>query len=143
MENLHLVYHSKAIDDLGHDDLAKILSTARRENLKNGISGFLVYRDNYFFQLLEGREDKVLETLARINVDPRHNSLAVIGKYKDTSLLMPNWSMALVDSQRAATSANSLIDLFDSARGKEIFTTKEPIEIIFKKFAKDAQIFLD
>ena len=143
MEKLHLVYHSKASAGLTQDDLSKILVTARRENLKNGISGFLVYRDDYFFQLLEGREDKVLETLARIEKDIRHSSLTVIGKYKDTRLLMPNWSMALVDAQKAATSASSLIDLFDSARGKDIFTSKEPIEIVFGKFAKDAQIFIE
>jgi len=143
MEYFHLIYHSKAIPELTQVDLSEILATARRENLKNRITGFLTYRDHYFLQLLEGNENKVKETLDRIKKDTRHSSVTVIGEYKSTSQLMPDWNMAQVDSMKIAASAKDLINLFETARGKNVFDSKESLEFVLKKFSKDAAVFIE
>ena len=43
---------------------------------------------------------------------------------------MPAWSMALVDPAKMKNTAESLIDLFDLARGKRVFNSKESLELI-------------
>ena len=143
MNYFHLVYYSKAIPELTPDDLSKILVTSRRENLKNDITGFLIYRDNFFLQLLEGTEAAVKQTLARIMDDTRHSSLTVIGVCKSDSRIVPDWNMALIDSKTLSASAQSLIDLFDVARSNKIFDSKEALELVLRKFSKDAKEFIE
>jgi len=140
MQIFHLVYHSRATYDLQSEDLSKILSSSKRQNLKNEISGFLVYRDNYFLQLLEGTEANVYETLDRIKKDPRHASIQVIGEYLSEDRIVLDWNMALVDSKGIANSARGLIELFEVAREGRVFDTQDALKLLLKKFSKDATI---
>jgi hypothetical protein len=143
MDCFHLLYYSKATSIMTQEDLSKILATAKRENSKNGVTGFLVYRDHFFLQLLEGDEDRVRKTLDRIHRDPRHSFVTVIGEYKSGERLMGDWSMASVNVEKLANSGASLIDLFDGARGKAIFETREAFELALKKFSKQAHYVIE
>ncbi len=61
-----IVYTSKAkapIDSAMIDDILKV---ARVSNARDGLTGFLIARDGYFLQLLEGNEDMVRNCYARI-----------------------------------------------------------------------------
>jgi hypothetical protein len=71
MPLLQLIYTSQPF---GFDEptLAGILLDARRCNARDGVTGALICRDDLFVQLLEGPEDKVKATYARIIVDDRH-----------------------------------------------------------------------
>jgi hypothetical protein len=52
--------------------LAGILLDARRANLRDGVTGALICRADLYMQWLEGPEDIVRATLARIERDDRH-----------------------------------------------------------------------
>jgi hypothetical protein len=52
--------------------LGGILLDARRANLRDGVTGALICRADIYLQWLEGPEDLVRATLARIERDDRH-----------------------------------------------------------------------
>lgn len=54
-----------------------VLMDARRANLRDGITGALICRDDIYLQWLEGPEAKVKSALARIRRDDRHLEVKV------------------------------------------------------------------
>ena len=73
-----LCYISSAkclVDDLLLD---RILTTSRRRNRADGISGLLLAGPRRFLQLLEGDVSAVRETYQRIRRDPRHFACVLI-----------------------------------------------------------------
>ena len=54
-----LVYTSKAIASVTDEDLEDILSKARSNNPRLGLTGLLMFHNSEFFQVLEGREASV------------------------------------------------------------------------------------
>jgi hypothetical protein len=52
--------------------LEGLLDQARAHNAKVGLTGILCTGRGYFVQVLEGPENEVLKTYARILVDERH-----------------------------------------------------------------------
>lgn len=73
MESLiHLIYASAATDEVDDQQLAALLSAARRTNAALGVTGMLLFADGTFFQVLEGEAQVVESLFARIGRDPRH-----------------------------------------------------------------------
>jgi hypothetical protein len=89
----HLVYVSSAVAELSDEQLAEILEVARRNNAASGITGMLIYAGGNFLQVLEGRKAEVLETIARIERDPRHKGLIHLLKADTAERYFPEWSM--------------------------------------------------
>ena len=104
------------------------------------MTGFLIFRGGYFLQLLEGLESDVRTTLGRIERDSRHSSITVFGEFKSEKRLLPGWSMARVDLTEMSSSSESLIELFDLARAKSVFATKEPLQVVLKLFSENAKL---
>ncbi|PTM41538.1 BLUF domain-containing protein [Bosea sp. 124] len=91
-----LVYVSKF--NLGRVDsapaaLRDILSASRRNNAKDGVTGYLIF-DGEFLQILEGAEATVSGTFARIEGDSRHRQTSVLEWKPSSTRLFPTWSMA-------------------------------------------------
>ncbi|MCB1140987.1 MAG: EAL domain-containing protein [Leptospiraceae bacterium] len=87
------IYVSERTEVCTDSELEKILIQARNENSKKGITGFLIYNDGIFMQILEGEEDEINQLLNKIRKDPRHSNMRIIiNKYSDTRLF-PNWAM--------------------------------------------------
>src|SRR5690606_36949210 len=83
MTNLiRLVYASRStqLSQRGNveSSIGSILAQSRRNNQKDRISGVLYFGDGYFFQCLEGEENQVLQTYARISQDHRHTDIRVL-----------------------------------------------------------------
>ena len=89
-----LLYSSTAKKDLKEEDISNILETAREFNLKNNLSGCLVFHNNKFIQILEGDEVKVKELYAKIEKDKRHINVILIHKGLKAERLFKNWTMA-------------------------------------------------
>ena len=89
---MQLIYASRPF---GYDDLALtgILSTARRNNLRDGITGALICREDLFVQLLEGNRDAVTQTFARILRDDRHTEIITLLSDDRDARLFPDWAM--------------------------------------------------
>lgn len=58
--------------------LGDILAVSRRNNGRDGITGYLVSDGAWFLQILEGDHEKVMAALVRIRFDARHSDVAVI-----------------------------------------------------------------
>lgn len=72
------VYLSRASDDFDEQDIESIVETSKRNNVRDGVTGMLLYKDGRFLQILEGEESKVKKIAQRIEADPRHADLTVI-----------------------------------------------------------------
>jgi hypothetical protein len=89
-----LVYISTARAPIGPDMLSRILATSRRNNAANSITGLLVAGARRFLQGLEGPEQAVLDTYARIRHDPRHHALVLLTGRSIDVRAFGDWSMA-------------------------------------------------
>lgn len=97
-----IVYTSRASTDLASDEIFRIITTSARNNPSRAVTGFLIYHQRRFLQLVEGERaalDGLLEVLRR---DPRHHDLTV--HYREPALerCFPNWRMRRLDSSTEA-----------------------------------------
>jgi Sensors of blue-light using FAD len=92
MPLIQLIYTSRPF---GFDDLALsgILAAAHRNNVRDGITGSLICREDIFMQMLEGPEDKVKATFDRISRDDRHTSIGNLWTSPIENRLFPEWAM--------------------------------------------------
>lgn len=67
-----------------------------RRNGEAGITGVLLFTDRFFLQLLEGPRVRVTETLGRILVDHRHDTIRLCSVHEADTRVFPSWSMRLV-----------------------------------------------
>lgn len=67
-----IAYVSSASWNLLQEQLDRIVAESRRLNALNGITGVLLHCDGNFMQYLEGDQDAVMETFARIRASESH-----------------------------------------------------------------------
>ena len=95
-----LAYYSKnAIDRPGQElanEIRQILAAARRNNPPLGVTGALMFNRGCFAQVLEGPRENVAETFERIQRDPRHAEVMLIGFDPIETRGFADWSMAFV-----------------------------------------------
>jgi Sensors of blue-light using FAD len=73
--------------------LNQILSVAKRNNLRDGISGCLICRADFYLQMLEGPRGVVTAAFHRILRDDRHLDVVLIGCGDAKARMFPDWSM--------------------------------------------------
>lgn len=101
----HLIYVSTAVAPMSDDALAELLRQSRTRNVRNRITGLLLYKNGRFMQVLEGDEASVMRIFASIERDARHKNIDVLRaeyiQYRD----FPDWSMGFrnVDKLDPAT----------------------------------------
>lgn len=76
-------------------DLRGILASSDRNNKAAGITGALVFDDQWFLQALEGERAQVWRTLRRIEDDERHANVVVIDARQVEARLFGNWWMGV------------------------------------------------
>jgi hypothetical protein len=89
---MQLIYWSQPF---GFDDamLGGILIQARRNNIRDGLTGALIVRHDLYLQLLEGPEAAVDLTFGRIRHDNRHLAVKLISRAPVAVPMFPQWSM--------------------------------------------------
>ena len=140
MDIFHLLYRSKSVGVPDAKTLREILEVSNRRNNEDLITGFLVYRDGYFMQLLEGPQKKVRECLSRIEVDKRNVGLTVLGEVHSSNRMMPDWNMVMVKPAQVKVSSESFIDLFDLGSSDGVFRDKQALEVMLRLFSKKAEV---
>ena len=73
-----LLYASNTSRDQSASVLDNILASSRKNNVKAGITGVLLYIEGGFMQILEGDASAVTETYDRISKDRRHWNTTVL-----------------------------------------------------------------
>jgi hypothetical protein len=97
-----LVYISSARQPITPDLRNQILLASRRNNARNRVTGLLVTGQRRFLQALEGPEQAVLDTYARIRSDPRHHALVLLTGRSVETRVFGDWSMAFEQGGDAA-----------------------------------------
>lgn len=90
---LQLVYISTARQPLDGAGLEAILAASRRNNRRCGVTGLLVSGGRRFLQALEGPDEAVVATYARIAADPRHFALVKLSCGPIAEPGFGDWSM--------------------------------------------------
>lgn len=111
-----LIYSSTPPGRIARSDLREILVVSRARNEEAGITGRLVYSDAAFLQVLEGDEDQVRTTFARIGADPRHTGVRVLVDEAVADRRFGDWSMAF-------THLDDMVDVVAGVAGLEAATT--------------------
>lgn len=70
-----------------------ILSSARRNNQRDGITGALICRADLYMQWLEGPRDAVTAALHRILGDDRHLDVRLVSCVDAKDRMFPEWHM--------------------------------------------------
>lgn len=94
MPLVQIAYASSAAEPFTKEELVELLKKSRQKNQESGITGLLLYKAGNFLQILEGESSIIKETLARIEVDPRHRGFLIIFKRNVEEREFPDWSMA-------------------------------------------------
>jgi len=95
-EPFQLVYQSEIMADSRSSilkNVSEILCESRRHNVREGITGMLIYYEQCFFQILEGEKLAVESLYSRIKLDNRHNYVSLIWKGDATRRIFPDWRM--------------------------------------------------
>jgi hypothetical protein len=82
--------------------LASILAAARRNNMRIGVTGALLYTARRFAQVLEGPPEAVDSIFETIQCDLRHDHVTVLEVSHPPERAFADWSMAFVDASVAA-----------------------------------------
>ena len=87
-----LIYASQPF---GFDDaiLNGILVSARRNNVRDDITGCLICREDLYLQLLEGPGPEIDALFDRIAVDDRHLNVQRLHRGTVNMRLFPDWAM--------------------------------------------------
>jgi hypothetical protein len=92
------------------EQLARLLTQARRRNIELGITGILFYGNQRFLQVLEGEKEVVQTLYTSIRRDPRHQNVLTYIDNPTEQRAFPEWAMAFESSneQRLITLAGYL-----------------------------------
>ncbi|MCW2848224.1 MAG: hypothetical protein JWR90_2198 [Marmoricola sp.] len=90
---ISLTYLSTATVPYSPEQLSELLASSRERNHAAGLTGMLLYAGEHFIQTLEGAEDVVDATYARIERDTRHRNVYVALREEITTRVFPDWSM--------------------------------------------------
>ena len=91
-----IVYLSTANQPFSCDELGQLLLRARSYNEQHQLTGVLLYNDNEFLQVLEGRRPELDHVFERIANDPRHGRLRVLANGPLERPVFPDWRMGFV-----------------------------------------------
>jgi hypothetical protein len=77
----------------GFQAIKQILDASIRNNRRSGVTGYMVFDDRIFAQVLEGEPQAVEATYARIGKDPRHDGLVLLESSRQSVRAFPDWAM--------------------------------------------------
>jgi hypothetical protein len=103
---LSIAYVSAATTPMSDDAIAALLTKARSNNARDGITGALLYHRDRFIQIIEGEDATVHERFTAIAGDPRHRSVQKMREKAIGERQFPQWTMGF-----RAASAESLKQL--------------------------------
>ncbi len=117
---LQMIYTSVATKKVQPVELKDLRETSRRNNIRDGITGMLLYEDGTFIQVLEGDSEVVTSTFERISKDPRHSKILLIARFELDERTFTDWEMGFFDA-----SGGQLLKL----PGYTSFLTRQTVEL--------------
>ncbi|NKN31981.1 EAL domain-containing protein [Marichromatium bheemlicum] len=120
-----LLYVSEATEPMNPRELQQLLGESREANRRQGITGFLLYLNGSFMQLLEGSRPRLLRLLERLREDRRHHGVRVVYEGALQQRIFTDWSMGFRDLEhlerdfdfaRWRTRTLDFVDMSEDAR---------------------------
>lgn len=93
MQFYSLIYISVAASEFSEPELLEILRVSRENNVRDDLTGMLLYKEGRFMQLLEGPEPAVCATYQRISCDSRHRETTILLESRTAERDFEEWSM--------------------------------------------------
>lgn len=121
---MHLIYVSKAIDDLSQQELSNILSSSQKNNYRLNLTGILICSNGKFMQFLEGTEFSVLRTFESIKNDFRHHDIDVVRRSNISKRQFEDWHMRLTNTHEISENSGLIFE--------KLFSVEEMTEDINK-----------
>lgn len=90
---IYFVYASSAIRLMTDAELWELLRQSRESNLRENITGLLLYQGGNVMQAIEGPEEAVIRLKRKIFADPRHHQITALIEEAAEVRQFPNWSM--------------------------------------------------
>jgi hypothetical protein len=94
LELQSLVYVSSAVRPLSRPEIDDLLERSRARNLRESITGVLLYSHGNFMQCLEGPPEAVQGLYGTIKLDPMHRKVTELFNAQIVSREFADWSMA-------------------------------------------------
>ncbi len=92
-------YVSRAL--LGPDEVQPLLTRARLNNQRLGLTGALLYSGGHFAQVLEGPGEVLAQVMDAIARDARHDQLRCLQQGDIAQRRLGDWDMAFLNGQGA------------------------------------------
>ena len=92
-----IIYQSVASPDMDRAELFRLVYHARVANEERGLSGFLLFADQRFLQVIEGETWKLMATFGKIRRDVRHHGVTVIDERSVSAPIFGKWRMRCFD----------------------------------------------
>ncbi|WP_158267657.1 BLUF domain-containing protein [Adhaeribacter arboris] len=89
----HIMYISTALVIVQEAELQEMLIQYRRNNLRDAITGLLLYSGEHYVQLIEGAEEDLRRLFAKISKDYHHTNLIKLADGAIRQRSFENWSM--------------------------------------------------
>ena len=126
-----LTYMSRRADGLSLEETIGLILHAAGKNADVGITGFILFAEHFFVQVLEGDEAEVAATFARIQADPRHTELNVLSDASVEERSFPDWSMGFANGseerqallEAAGISIDAGLPALDAPQALELMTS--------------------
>ena len=89
-----ITYVSTSSKILTEADRKHLLDVSRENNLRDDITGLLLFEYGSFMQTFEGPKGPVAELFKRIQKDQRHHGMIVLLDHEILERAFPHWKMA-------------------------------------------------
>ncbi|MEM1051837.1 MAG: BLUF domain-containing protein [Pseudomonadota bacterium] len=90
---IQLVYISSATESLGSGEVFKIIEKSAKNNKPAGLTGFLIFANGRFFQVIEGCSVEIDALMRKLQSDHRHHSIEILDRSPINHRSFPNWRM--------------------------------------------------
>lgn len=107
--NYQLAYRSEA-SEITREDIGDIVASSEKNNAAQGITGCLVFGNDFFIQMLEGHVDSVKQLLETIEDDVRNTNLTILHEGACTEKVFPDWEMGYLNLEAEDVSCESEIE---------------------------------
>ncbi len=89
----YIIYMSTAVKPFTDAELKELLVKSRSDNLRDNITGMLLYSRGSFVQVIEGPKENIDTLYTKILADKRHRGILELANKAFELRNFPNWSM--------------------------------------------------
>lgn len=122
---IHLIYVSSATWEMSEEDLLSLLEQSRGRNIKQNVTGLLLYAGGNYIQIMEGDRKDLDDIYASILRDERNKGNIELLREKIDSRTFPQWSMGFKHlTSREKAGIKGYTEFLDRKMAPEEFVNK-------------------